>query len=1397
MAAETRELGTLFTADIRDFMAKTAKVRAEVAKFYAEQSKLTAGTQALKRQQDELSRSIQSVSAATRNASGALGSMTSAQREHGKQLQHIKSGWESVKGAMRVTASYGIAATAIFGVVNALKAGVVEIANFDQALKNLQAVTQATNAEVAQASEISRKIATETRYSATEVAQGMVLLGQSGLTAAESIQAIGAVSTLATGTLETFDKTADLLTTTLVSFNMRATESSRVSDVMANAINKSKLTVEKLRVVFGYVGASAHQAGLTLEQLAASTMVLANNGLRASTTATGLRQVLARLLSPGTKLREAFKEYNIELEKVNPSIAGFENAIKNLAPVLVDHATGTIDMAKAYEMFGLRGAQAAAILVQAFQSGNFQQALETLYEVGAAEAMAAKQKEGLAIQAKNLADRMRNLAISLGDAGVLGALSALVRSLSAVVDGLDRFVRSVQGEVLVQMALWTAAIAGTTFALTKLLGLLKASYMTGMIAGAVDMVYAFKALSASCGTVSAAFGVLGGVMLNHPIITFSVVVAGLLTTLKYLYGETDRNIKKTQESAEKFAQAADSAGSYRDQIQGLAERWGKGEEVGREFDALLTRLKQTHPELSREIDLNKDSYEDLLRVMDRFERTSVEESIRKQVQLMELQHQKLMQLKEDFESYGAADYGSWLIGGKPKVYGLDEFAKSSQEGARALENLRTTAASVARSIFDMYERKDIPEMESTAQSFVAGLGLDPEKTKFILDEIGANLEAFSKRVKVEVVDLDEEVKNNLAKMPDGFQEVFDSLPPLDQTKFALGLKSLYSQISQIEKTLKSAGQSQEQIDAGIQARKKQFLEEFRNANEANLDLLQLEKQFQSKMAGLETNEAARINQKEQAALDDAQVWHERRKAAAIEHGQDTAGIDAQYQQLQKQIATSAARERLDLEQDLSRRRLDIKKQEAEILLEQERAAVARDGGDVSQDDIRAKQLQAAVESSRDIMAVEERNLARTRALYGEHTRETLAAMSQMLSAKKAHEADVAALENHNAKVRIDTAKDEGMAKLKAAKKFSDEWLAVLQDMYANGLIQEQQYADAMRRYQEHLDKEEIDRLKAKLKSVAKYSEAWLDILKQIYALEGLSVEQFTQKVNDAYKQMFENIEKGWRDGSVSASEYAAAVKAAVLHQVLTEEAANEKRVAANGSAWERISLGVEKAKRGSEKWGELVISTSERAAGAIADNMTNSLFDFVDGTKSAKEAVVDFARDTLNWLAKIIVRWQLFNLVAGMMPKAPTSESFTSSVIRGGSAALLSAWGVVGMHGGGAVGSDHSFIRRVDPSVFALAPRLHSGLAYDEFPAILQRGEEVLSRRDVAAGRNAPAVNITVNNTAPGTQARVDDSGDGLDFNIIVEQVESAISGRMQRGAGMARFFDSMYRRAR
>ena len=104
-----------------------------------------------------------------------------------------------------------------------------------------------------------------------------------------------------------------------------------------------------------------------------------------------------------------------------------------------------------------------------------------------------------------------------------------------------------------------------------------------------------------------------------------------------------------------------------------------------------------------------------------------------------------------------------------------------------------------------------------------------------------------------------------------------------------------------------------------------------------------------------------------------------------------------------------------------------------------------------------------------------------------------------------------------------------------------------------------------------------------------------------------------------------------------------------------------------------------------------------------------------------------------------------------------------------------------GMHSGGKVGLDSSFVRRMPVSLLSGAPRLHNGLASDEYPTILQRGEEV-----VPAGESKRGVTVNVFE-APGTTTEVrqkDNGSGGLTLDVIIKQVEDKISTNVGLGRG-------------
>lgn len=182
-------------------------------------------------------------------------------------------------------------------------------------------------------------------------------------------------------------------------------------------------------------------------------------------------------------------------------------------------------------------------------------------------------------------------------------------------------------------------------------------------------------------------------------------------------------------------------------------------------------------------------------------------------------------------------------------------------------------------------------------------------------------------------------------------------------------------------------------------------------------------------------------------------------------------------------------------------------------------------------------------------------------------------------------------------------------------------------------------------------------------------------------------------------------------------------------------AAAKAAAEAAAAGWAQVSKSLAEYAKGAMDWGkglgETLTSAFSSAESAFRDFVTTGKLDFKSLVSSilADLATLAFKNSVLgplaNWLSK--------GLGSIFAPVQHTG-------------------GMVGAPGPG---------RMVSPLAFAGAPRLHSGgwagLRPDEVPAILQRGERVLSRAEVAngLGRGGSTGGVSISIDARGAQAGV------------------------------------------
>ena len=184
----------------------------------------------------------------------------------------------------------------------------------------------------------------------------------------------------------------------------------------------------------------------------------------------------------------------------------------------------------------------------------------------------------------------------------------------------------------------------------------------------------------------------------------------------------------------------------------------------------------------------------------------------------------------------------------------------------------------------------------------------------------------------------------------------------------------------------------------------------------------------------------------------------------------------------------------------------------------------------------------------------------------------------------------------------------------------------------------------------------------------------------------------------------------------------------------------------------------------------------ERTARSQAiSGLSSALTDIATRAKTGKEALQDmvasFARAMLDVLNRKLAE-QLVNQFIGAVGSGSSGGTFFSWLAS-----------VFKFHSGGIVGAGGGQRMAISPLAFALAPRYHgggiAGLLPDEVPAILRKGEEVLTQDDPRHRRNGGGVSISVGDVnvsgAGGDQASLMQAGQGLRTGVRAFVTEWAV----------------------
>jgi TP901 family phage tail tape measure protein len=410
----------------------------------------------------------------------------------GEKLKKAGERIQSAGNAMR-SAGMNMTATMTAPIVAFGAASAVAFGNFEQSMNRVKAVTGSAGGDMMALQKTAEELGRTTRFSAKEAADAMASFGLAGFTANEIISVMPGTLDLAAAGMMDVQAAADIVAKTLRGYGMSASETGRVSDVMAKAFSSANTDLTMLGHAMKFAGPIAKAAGLEFEETTAVLALMADAGFQATLGGTAMRGAIMRLLSPTKKNAEIMKEFGLQVTDASGRMIPFTEIVAQLEP----HADKT---GKMMELFGARAGGAILAVVER-GSPAITEMTQLLREAGGTtETIAKIQMEGLFGAMIKLRSATEGMFIAVGRQ-LSPALISLMTALKEVVMFIQTKALPAFTDLPVGVQALSIASVGAAAAMGPLL--LVVGQFASIVGGVVMTVAAVKMSFIGWGTVMA------------------------------------------------------------------------------------------------------------------------------------------------------------------------------------------------------------------------------------------------------------------------------------------------------------------------------------------------------------------------------------------------------------------------------------------------------------------------------------------------------------------------------------------------------------------------------------------------------------------------------------------------------------------------------------------------------------------------------------------------------------------------------------------------------------------------------------------------------------------------------------------------------------------------------
>ena len=424
-------------------------------------SALDAISAPLKRVKNSLDKISNSTRKATRNFQ-TLQLRTQALR---KSLTRIGTGFRNVGNTLTTSVTLPI--------VGAGAAIITTAARFEKSMNKVRALTGATGKDFISLRELAKKLGATTKFSASQAADAMSFLGMAGFSTNEILQATPDLLNLAASSNIELARAADIASNIMGAFNIKASETGRVADVLAAVTASSNVNMEQLAESMKFAGPIAFQFGASLEDTAAAAGLLGNLGIQGTLAGTALRRSFLALAAPTTEASKLLSAAGITVTDSSGKMRRFGDIMTDLGKRL-GNLPRQAQLQILDKLFGKIGITGASALKEFGKTGELIRFSNQMKNVtGTAKKMADIMNSGATGSVISLKSALEGLAISIADSGILQFFTDVVRDITD-------FVRSVTktNPVLFRLGVVLGVVVSVLGPLLALIGLITTGMST-------------------------------------------------------------------------------------------------------------------------------------------------------------------------------------------------------------------------------------------------------------------------------------------------------------------------------------------------------------------------------------------------------------------------------------------------------------------------------------------------------------------------------------------------------------------------------------------------------------------------------------------------------------------------------------------------------------------------------------------------------------------------------------------------------------------------------------------------------------------------------------------------------------------------------------------------------